>query len=257
MRGLSTKSNPSARKWQDFPFMPASPRGRTIATVWNDCAGTASVRRSLRSDSRSGRMVRLSTSCRVPWPNSAGTTHLILDPIELLQRLAALIPVPYTHLIRRHGVFASLSKYRSLEPTRSTGSSSSRGSGGSGIVEEGNGSSESKSETESRSAKKLSRRRATRRVRNLLDTAGERFPRRSRGRRFGIGDLIVESLGSQERRLPCCSIGRPSAGNQSNRVLIFRAAETMSARSSSSIASFQLARMYTEPAAVAWPRMAV
>ena len=47
-----------------------------------------------------------------PWPNSAGATHLVLDPIELMQRLAALIPAPYTHLIRRHGVFASRSKYR-------------------------------------------------------------------------------------------------------------------------------------------------
>jgi len=47
-----------------------------------------------------------------PWPNSAGTTHLVLDPIELLQRLAALIPAPYTHLIRRHGVFASRSRFR-------------------------------------------------------------------------------------------------------------------------------------------------
>jgi hypothetical protein len=47
-----------------------------------------------------------------PWPNSTGATHLVLDPIELLQRLAALIPAPYTHLIRRHGCFASRSKYR-------------------------------------------------------------------------------------------------------------------------------------------------
>jgi len=47
-----------------------------------------------------------------PWPNSAGATHLVLDPIELMQRLAALIPAPYTHLIRRHGCFASRSKYR-------------------------------------------------------------------------------------------------------------------------------------------------
>ncbi len=47
-----------------------------------------------------------------PWPIPAGTTHLVLDPIELLQRLAALVPAPYTHLIRRHGVFASRSRFR-------------------------------------------------------------------------------------------------------------------------------------------------
>ncbi|MFQ5382654.1 MAG: transposase, partial [Dehalococcoidia bacterium] len=47
-----------------------------------------------------------------PWPNSAGVTELVLDPVEFLQRVAALIPRPYTHQIRRHGVFAGRSKHR-------------------------------------------------------------------------------------------------------------------------------------------------
>jgi hypothetical protein len=35
-----------------------------------------------------------------------GTTHLVLQPDELLQRLAVLIPVPRANLIRYHGVLA-------------------------------------------------------------------------------------------------------------------------------------------------------
>jgi hypothetical protein len=47
-----------------------------------------------------------------PWPDSAGVTELVLDPIDFLKRLAVLIPAPYTHLVRRHGVFAGHSKDR-------------------------------------------------------------------------------------------------------------------------------------------------
>jgi hypothetical protein len=39
-------------------------------------------------------------------------TELVLDPIDFLKRLAVLIPAPYTHLVRRHGVFAGRSKDR-------------------------------------------------------------------------------------------------------------------------------------------------
>lgn len=41
---------------------------------------------------------------RRPWPNEAGATCLVLDPTELLRRLAALVPAPYTNLVRYHGV---------------------------------------------------------------------------------------------------------------------------------------------------------
>ena len=43
---------------------------------------------------------------RRPWPNAAGATCLVLDPTELLRRLAALVPAPYTNLGRYHGVLA-------------------------------------------------------------------------------------------------------------------------------------------------------
>jgi hypothetical protein len=35
-----------------------------------------------------------------------GTTHVILEPLDLLARLAALVPPPHIHLIRYHGTFA-------------------------------------------------------------------------------------------------------------------------------------------------------
>ena len=43
-----------------------------------------------------------------------GTTHIVLDPLDFLSRLASLIPRPRVHLIRFHGVFAPHFKYRSL-----------------------------------------------------------------------------------------------------------------------------------------------
>jgi hypothetical protein len=41
-----------------------------------------------------------------------GTTHVILSPLEFMQRLAALVPRPCLHLIRFHGVLAPNAKWR-------------------------------------------------------------------------------------------------------------------------------------------------
>lgn len=41
---------------------------------------------------------------QTPWDD--GTTHLVVSPHELLERLAALVPPPHLHLIRYHGVLA-------------------------------------------------------------------------------------------------------------------------------------------------------
>jgi hypothetical protein len=43
-----------------------------------------------------------------------GRTHLVLTGVELLRKLAPLIPPPRFHLLRVHGVFAPNSKLRSL-----------------------------------------------------------------------------------------------------------------------------------------------
>jgi Putative transposase len=41
-----------------------------------------------------------------------GTTHLVMSPLEFMQRLAALMPRPRLHLIRFHGVLAPNAKLR-------------------------------------------------------------------------------------------------------------------------------------------------
>jgi hypothetical protein len=51
-------------------------------------------------------LVRLKT----PWRD--GTSHIALQPLELLEKLAALIPRPYVNLIVYHGVLAPKAKWR-------------------------------------------------------------------------------------------------------------------------------------------------
>jgi len=46
-------------------------------------------------------------------PYRDGTTHLVMTPLEFLQRLAALVPRPRLHLIRFHGVLAPNATLRS------------------------------------------------------------------------------------------------------------------------------------------------
>ena len=49
---------------------------------------------------------------KTPWRD--GTTHLVMSPLEFMQRLAALMPRPRLHLIRFHGVLAPNAKLRAL-----------------------------------------------------------------------------------------------------------------------------------------------
>ena len=43
-----------------------------------------------------------------------GTTHIVMSPLEFMQRLAALVPRPRLHLIRFHGVLAPDAELRAL-----------------------------------------------------------------------------------------------------------------------------------------------
>jgi hypothetical protein len=47
---------------------------------------------------------------KTPWRD--GTTHLVMSPLEFMQRLAALVPRPRLHLVRFHGVLAPNAKLR-------------------------------------------------------------------------------------------------------------------------------------------------
>ena len=53
-----------------------------------------------------------------PWFD--GRTEIVLDPIAFMRRLAALIPSPYTNLIRYHGLFANRSRFRDKLPPAPT-----------------------------------------------------------------------------------------------------------------------------------------
>jgi len=53
---------------------------------------------------------------RRPWPHAGGATALVLEPLDVLRRLAALVSFPYAHGVRYHGVFANRSKARKLLP---------------------------------------------------------------------------------------------------------------------------------------------
>ena len=45
-------------------------------------------------------------------PYKDGTTHIVMEPLEFMERLAALVPRPRLHLIRFHGAFAPNAKLR-------------------------------------------------------------------------------------------------------------------------------------------------
>ena len=53
---------------------------------------------------------RLCFALKTPW--SDGTSHLLLSPMELLEKLAALVPPPRLHLLRYHGLLAPRARGR-------------------------------------------------------------------------------------------------------------------------------------------------
>jgi hypothetical protein len=46
-------------------------------------------------------------------PLADGRQELQLEPVELLRRLATLVPPPRAHVVRFHGIFGPASKWRS------------------------------------------------------------------------------------------------------------------------------------------------
>jgi len=63
----------------------------------------------------SGRVTRLpdgNVAYRVKSPRSAGATHRVMTPMELMARLSALVPPPRSPLVRYHGVLAPNSPWR-------------------------------------------------------------------------------------------------------------------------------------------------
>jgi hypothetical protein len=64
-------------------------------------------------------------------PYRDGTSHVIFEPLDLLARLAALVPTPGVNLTRYHGVFAPNHRSRALiVPSRRGRGGSAAGQGG-------------------------------------------------------------------------------------------------------------------------------
>jgi hypothetical protein len=81
----------------------------------------ALLRYALRPPFAGGRLSlspdgRVLYQLRRPWPKPGGASQLILDPLDFLRRLAALLPRPYAHAARYHGCFAGRSAARKLLP---------------------------------------------------------------------------------------------------------------------------------------------
>ena len=53
---------------------------------------------------------RLLYRLKHPWRD--GTTHMVFTPMELMEKLAALVPAPRVNLVRYHGVLAPRSAWR-------------------------------------------------------------------------------------------------------------------------------------------------
>ena len=58
-----------------------------------------------------------------PW--SDGTTHVILEPLELMEKLVAIVPAPKAHLLRYSGILAPAAKWRASIVPAGTGAESS------------------------------------------------------------------------------------------------------------------------------------
>jgi hypothetical protein len=71
----------------------------------------------------------------LPHARRDGSTHLLLDPLELIEKLAVLIPAPRFHTLRFHGVLAPHASWRSqIVPTPREAVEGAVGPAGPGVV---------------------------------------------------------------------------------------------------------------------------
>lgn len=68
---------------------------------------TRYVSRPAVAEERLDRTAQGQVRYRLKTPYRDGTTHIVLEPLDFIARLAALVPPPRVHLTRFHGVFAA------------------------------------------------------------------------------------------------------------------------------------------------------
>ncbi len=129
LRGRAADGRPLARRGDrvdpEHLSDPASPRCAADSgfTLHADVAVPARDRRRLERLCRYGARPpvatqrlerledgRLNYRLRHRWRD--GTTHIVFEPHELLERLVPLIPAPHAHLVRYHGVLAPCAGWR-------------------------------------------------------------------------------------------------------------------------------------------------
>ena len=106
--GVDT-GGPARRTSRASTCTPTCGWGPTTGRVGSSCAATSSARHWptigwLLGDGRA--RVRLKRAWR------DGTTHLLFEPVEFLEKLAALTPRPAINLILYHGVLAPHARWR-------------------------------------------------------------------------------------------------------------------------------------------------
>jgi hypothetical protein len=83
----------------------------TIAPASSNSAAISSAPHSLRIAFASAPTGASSSNSQTVWRD--GTSHFLFEPIEVLEKLAALIPRPAVNLLLYHGVLASRGRRRS------------------------------------------------------------------------------------------------------------------------------------------------
>ena len=91
-------------------------RHATVRCDADDRQAPEQLRRCITRPALANEQVQCNAAAQVllklkaPWRD--GTTHLVMSPLEFMQRLAALVPRPRLHLIRFHDVLALNAKLR-------------------------------------------------------------------------------------------------------------------------------------------------
>ena len=104
--------------WPLYAGIDGSSLHAAVRVQAHECKRLEQLCRYITRPALSGERVQLNAAGQVelklktPWRD--GTTHLVLSPLEFMQRLAALVPRPRLHLIRVHGVLAPNAKLRAL-----------------------------------------------------------------------------------------------------------------------------------------------
>ncbi len=102
------------RRFRASVCTPAWRSGPRIESELNGCAGTFRDLRSPENGCSNSPMggSRIDFVTRSVLEGRDGTTHVVFEPTELIEKLAVLVPWPRSNALRYHGVFAPGSKWR-------------------------------------------------------------------------------------------------------------------------------------------------